>query len=282
MAPKAKKKVEEEEESEWPTFIEPVPDDSEAGAGIDVNNYDETLSFLRCFDTMFIVDDSAHMAPYWKEVGRLLETLSAICAGHDPDGIDIYFINHRPKSLLPGLVSVRRSGYRGIGGPDARGETASSVFGKVKPGGKCCLGARLSKILRWYCDKLRADDENAALNLIVLTAGVFEDDVRTPLVEVARMLDDLRMPAHQVGIQLFQVGQGDEAVKQTFQYLDDELHKETRTRDIVDTTTWSGETGSLSFDDLLKVVLGSVVKKLDTRTTALAYKASVRKKRAGD
>ncbi len=270
------------EEEVWPTF-EDTPD-AEAGDGIDVSNYDETLAFLRCFDTMFVVDDSAHMAPYWADVGWLLGMLSSVCAKHDPDGIDIYFLNHRPKSLLP-TRSVRKSGYRGIGGPDAKkdsSKSAAAIFKKVKPGGKCNLGARLAKILNWYCEKLKADDENAALNLIVITAGVFEDDVRTPLVNVARMLDDLKMPEHQVGIQLFNIGRPDAAVQQTFEYLDDELHKETRTRDIVDTTSWSGQSGTLSSDDLLKVILGAVVKKLDTRKSALALDNTAQVKRADD
>ncbi|EMR63824.1 hypothetical protein MGN70_004362 [Eutypa lata] len=272
-----------QDEEVWPTFATPVSDD-EAGAGIDVSNYDETLGFLRCFDTMFIVDDSAHMQPYWSDVGQLLETLSSVCAKHDPDGIDIYFLNHRPKSLLPSL-SVRKSGYRGIGGPEAKknSKTAAAIFNKVKPGGKCNLGARLTKILNWYCDKLKADDEEAALNLIVITAGVFEDDIRTPLINVARMLDDLKMPEHQVGIQLFNI-RPDAAVQEAFDYLDDELHKEARTRDIVDTTTWTGTAGNLSSDDLLKVILGAVVKKLDQRKSALALNKSksVRVKRYDD
>ncbi|RYP90195.1 hypothetical protein DL770_003658 [Monosporascus sp. CRB-9-2] len=268
-------------DEEWPAFM-PAPDE-EAGAGVDIGNYDETLAFLRCFDTMFIVDDSAHMEPYWRDVGSLLETLSTICAKYDPDGIDIYFLNHRPKSLFPSR-SVRKSGYRGIGGPEAKknSKTASSIFANVRPGGKCNLGARLTKILEWYCGKLRAGEENAALNLIVITAGVFEDDVKTPLVNVAKMLDELSMPEHQVGIQLFQIGRPDASVQQTFEYLDDELHKETRTRDIIDTTTWSGEPGSLSAGDLLKVILGAVVKELDKRKPAGPLEDATRVKRVED
>lgn len=135
----------------------------------------------------------------------------------------------------------------------------------MKPAGKCNLGARLSKLLNWYGEKLKADEEGAALNLIVITAGTFDDDVKAPLVQVAKMLDGLRVPGHQVGIQLFQIGQPSPEVRRTFEYLDDELHKEAGTRDIVDTTTWTGPPGSLSTDDLLKVILGAVVKKLDER-----------------
>lgn len=159
-------------------------------------------------------------------------------------------------------------------------ENVSALFDRVKPAGKCNLGARLSKLLHWYCEKLKADEEGAALNVVVITAGEFDDDVKKPLVNVAKMLDDLRVPGHQVGIQLFQVGRPSAEVQRTFAYLDDELHKETGTRDIVDTTTWTGSApGSLSTDDLLKVILGAVVKKLDERKTFLHLDTSAPAKR---
>lgn len=54
---------------------------------------EQSLDWLRCFDTMFIIDDSAAMAPYWKDVQHLIEKVAPICAQHDPDGIDLYFVN---------------------------------------------------------------------------------------------------------------------------------------------------------------------------------------------
>ncbi|CAJ2504961.1 Uu.00g123550.m01.CDS01 [Anthostomella pinea] len=267
------------DENAWPPSGALAPD-TEAGSGVNTDDYGETLSFLRYFDTMFLVDDSAQMAPYWNDVRALLERITPIAAKYDPDGIDILFLNHRPKSLLSSM-SFRRSGYRNIG---AFGEhdsadtkdtsTVNGIFNRVKPGGKCNLGARLSKALNWYCGKLKAEEEGAALNLIVITAGHFDDDIKEPLVNVAKLLDRMEVPEHQVGVQLFQIGQPSPEVVQTFKYLDDELHKEAQTRDIVDTTTWTGEPGSLSTDDLLKVVLGAVVKKLDERSTSLNLNTS--------
>jgi hypothetical protein len=61
---------------------------------------EQSLDWLRCFDTMFIIDDSAAMAPYWKDVQLLIEKVAPICAKHDPDGIDLYFVN-RQFSMLP-------------------------------------------------------------------------------------------------------------------------------------------------------------------------------------
>lgn len=96
------------------------------------------------------------------------------------------------------------------------------------------------------------------------------------------MLDDMKVPEHQIGIQLFQIGQPNAEVQRRFEYLDDELCKEAQTRDIVDTTTWSGQPGSLSTDDLVKVVLGAVVKKLDERKDALNLNNAAPARRFGD
>lgn len=66
---------------------------------------EQSLDWLRCFDTMFIIDDSAAMAPYWKDVQHLIEKVAPICAKHDPDGIDLYFVNrmYRTRQNCEGL-----------------------------------------------------------------------------------------------------------------------------------------------------------------------------------
>lgn len=250
---------------EWPA---PAPASGSQGVGVNVDDFGETLSFLRCFDTMFLIDDSAAIAPYWNDVQALLERIAPVCAKFDPDGIDVFFLNHRPKGLLSNM-SFRKSGYRHLGGRAAGADGVSVLFGRVQPAGKCNMGARLSKLLGWYCDKLKVDEEGAALNLIVITAGAFDDDVKKPLVTAAKTLDQMKVPEHQIGIQLFQIGQPSPEQKRNFEYLDDELCKETHTRDIVDTMTWTGAPGSLSSDDLVKTILGAVVKSLDERKSKL-------------
>lgn len=235
-------------------------------ADFEASEYDEKLSYLRAFETVFLVDDSAAMVPVWDQVKALLDHIAPICAKHDPDGIDLYFVNHRPKGFiefLPGQ-SIRKSGYRRLGGFTSlqTKDTVAEIFNKVgTPSGKCNLGARLNKLLTWYCNKVKKDTEFAGWNLIVLTAGKFDDDVKQPLAEAAKRLDEMQTPAHQLGIQLLQLGH-DAQVKNTFQYLDDELHKVAKTRDIIDATSM-GTTGELNPDEMLKVVLGGVVKKLD-------------------
>lgn len=155
------------DDSEWPS-VAPAPDTA-AGSSVNLDDYGDTLSFLRCFDTMFLVDDSEHIAPFWDDVRALLERIAPVCAKFDPDGIDVFFLNHRPKGLLSSM-SFRKSGYRHLGGRAAGADGVASLFEKVKPAGKCNLGARLTKLLSWYAAMLKKDEEGAALNLIVITA----------------------------------------------------------------------------------------------------------------
>lgn len=240
-------------------------------ANFDSSEYDEKLGYLRAFETIFLVDDSAAMTQHWEQVKQLLDNIAPICAKHDPDGIDIYFVNHRPKGFiefLPGQ-SVRKSGYRRIGGFTQlqTKDSVAEVFTKVSPAGKCNLGARINKLLTWYCSKVKKDTEFAGWNLIILTAGKFDDDVKGPLAETAKKLDEMQTPAHQLGIQLLQLG-NDAGVTNELKYLDDELHRTAKTRDIIDATVM-GTAGSLDPEEMLKVVLGGVVKKLDECKVAL-------------
>lgn len=88
----------------------------------------------------------------------------------------------------------------------------------------------------------------------------------------AKKLDRLDAAPFQVGVQFFQVG-NEEGAKEALEELDDELSNmvEGGIRDIVDTVTWTGGCSSrdggigLTGDAVLKVVLGSVVKRLDRR-----------------
>jgi hypothetical protein len=173
------------------------------------------------------------------------------------------------------VQSIRKSGYTHIGGfagsmlLTSKGKQVGTIFDKVQPAGKCNMGARLGGLLKWYCDKFTGGEEKAALNIIVLTAGKFDDDIKTPLIQAARTLDEAKAPIHQAGVQLFRLGGPDLERQKTLQHLDDELHKEAATRDIVDTVTWSGHGTTMSDDELLKIVLGAVIKRIDIRASEL-------------
>ncbi|KAI0165402.1 hypothetical protein GGR52DRAFT_107137 [Hypoxylon sp. FL1284] len=233
----------------------------------------ELLSFLQYFETLFIIDDSSHMKRQWSDVSALVQVVAPVCLRYDENGIDIYFVNHRPTLYFPGM-SVRKSGYNHIGkvhGDDGKRDSAQGVFRDVKPGGKCKLGARLRKLLSWYVEQLKADPQRAPLNVIVITAGIVDDEFTAPLLDAARELDALGAPAHQLGVMLFQLGDDDDA-RARFEHADDEMYKKAGTRDIVDTVAWRGWPASFGADDMAKAVLGAVSKKMDGAKSALVGK----------
>jgi len=235
---------------------------------------EDPYSFLTTFDTTLLIDDSGSMAGRsWREVSQALSTIAPIVTKHDSDGIDIYFLNH--KSNNPGAVleGIAAGGYRGI----KRATTVTEIFERVRPQGGTPTGIRVHNILKPYLAKLESEmaqgRELKPLNLIVLTDGVPSDDVESVLLSAAKKLDKLDAPPFQVGVQFFQVG-NEEGAKEALEELDDGLSElvEGGVRDIVDTVTWTGGRSSseggigLTGDAILKVCLGSVIRRLDRRS----------------
>ena len=227
---------------------------------------DSPYAFLTQFDTVFLIDDSGSMAGRsWRETSAALSAITPICTAQDSDGIDIYFLNHRNP-----LGQSSGGGYTNItttGG-------VQSVFNSVRPLGGTPTGTRLHQILKPYLAQVEESIERQAhghdvtvkpLNIIVITDGVPSDDVESVIVQAAKKLDAWGAEPWQVGIQFFQVGREPEAAED-LQELDDALSGQHGIRDMVDTVPWSGDDGQvLSADGILKVVLGSVNKKLDRR-----------------
>jgi von Willebrand factor type A domain len=231
---------------------------------------DSEYAFLANFDTVFLVDDSGSMAGrYWREAEEAIATITPICTQHDPDGIDLYFLNHSNPAQ-------RGGGYTNITSP----AVVQDIFRRVRPYGMTPVGQRLSQILFPYLrrvEKMAANMDdygqltNPALavrpvNIIVITDGVFSDDAESVILNAARTLDRCQTIPWQVGIQFFQIG-SDAAAQKHLEQLDDDLGRAVRSehvRDIVDTVPWRGQTGrTLSGDGILKVVLGAVNKRLD-------------------
>ncbi|KAI1486450.1 hypothetical protein F4809DRAFT_627297 [Biscogniauxia mediterranea] len=234
--------------------------------------HEESLSFLSFFETLFLIDDSTHMKRQWIDVSALIQAVAPVCLKYDENGIDIYFVNHRPMLFFPGM-SIRKSGYNHIGKVhgDSGKDSAQGIFRGVKPGGKCKLGSRLNGLMSWYIDQLKADPQRAPLNIIVITAGISDDDFQGPLIAAAKELDAMKAPEHQLGVMLFQLGDNEEARK-AFEHADDEMWKTAGTRDIVDTVAWRGWPASFTSDDMAKAVLGAVSKKMDGAKSALEGK----------
>ncbi|KAL7622443.1 hypothetical protein AAE478_007948 [Parahypoxylon ruwenzoriense] len=243
---------------------------------------DDPYAFLKHFNTVFLIDDSASMEPYWPEVGALLEKIAPICIEHDRNGIDIFFVNHRPRGYFAYSLIDRgllRMGYRNIGLMDGVREMRDNVTGilaGVKPRGKCKLDRSLGRILDHYVGAFHTmqvvrpglSDGKVAprrimpLNLIVVTDGIVDDNPNDSLIRTARKLDEMDAPPDQVGVQFFRVGDDGKA-RQAMDATDDLLSDALDVRDMVDTTTWSGKPGELSPDAVLKVVLGAVERSID-------------------
>ncbi|KAI1073720.1 hypothetical protein F5B20DRAFT_574603 [Whalleya microplaca] len=236
-----------------------------------ITTREDPYAFLEHFNTAFLIDDSASMLKYWDEVRVLLKKIAPVCTEHDSNGIDIYFINHRPRGYYVPFANIP-SGYCHIGlvtGMLEMHDNVAGIFHNVKPHGKCKLDRRLGQILDTYvddCDReLRRSGGRQTLrplNLIVITAGETYDNPIKTLVCTAQKLDQLKAPLYQVGVQFFQIGNV-EGVRETMKSVDDELSEALGVRDMIDTVTWSGQPGELSSDAVLKVVLGAVKRSID-------------------
>lgn len=242
-----------------------------AAKGTVINGAMETTSdspyaFLTQFDTVFLIDDSGSMAGRsWRETAAALSAITPICTTHDANGIDIYFLNHRNPNGGDNL-----GGYTNITTTAA----VDQIFGQVRPLGGTPTGTRLNAIMKPYLRDLAESIERQShgheatvkpMNIIVITDGVPSDDVEAVIVSAAKRLDSYNAEPWQMGIQFFQVGREPDAA-QDLQELDDALSSNYGVRDMVDTVPWTGDEGqTLTADGLLKVCLGSVVRRWDRK-----------------
>ncbi|KAK4142774.1 uncharacterized protein C8A04DRAFT_29540 [Dichotomopilus funicola] len=238
-----------------------------------VTSAEDPYAFLSTFDTIFLIDDSSSIqGSRWAEVQALLSSISPICTAHDSNGIDIYFLNAKNTHLHRYSHNEHGAkGYCNITTPSQ----VTEIFSEVQPRGATPIGKRLSDILWPY---VREFERSAALpgntpedsgvkpvNMIVITDGTPTDDPESIIISVAKKLDALEAPPHQLGIQFFQVG-NDPRAAEYLRDLDDGLAEQANVRDMVDTATWeSSGRRALSAEAILKVVLGAVVKRLDRR-----------------
>ncbi|KAK6540046.1 hypothetical protein TWF694_008877 [Orbilia ellipsospora] len=208
---------------------------------------DDPYTFLREYDTILLVDDSGSMAGgRWKQTAAALSTIVPIVTAYDADGVDLYFINAPDAKVNHGIRT-----------PDH----VMEIFNTVRPQGATPTGRALKRILDPYVINYERKGRCKPINIIVITDGVPTDDVESVIVKYARRLDKLDADLTQVGIQFFQIGNDPEATE-ALRELDDELGNMKDVRDMVDTAPWKG---SLKGDEMLKVVLGAVVKRLDRK-----------------
>ncbi|KAI9884851.1 MAG: hypothetical protein M1823_003378 [Watsoniomyces obsoletus] len=218
---------------------------------------DDRFAFLSTFDTIFLIDDSGSMAGRsWRETASAILSIAPVCTAHDSDGIDIHFLNHGVHQ--PGLYTQITSV-----------ETIQHIFNTVQPRGGTPTGIRLHQLLKPYLARYKAHPATTKpLNIVVITDGVPSDDVESVIVSAAKKLDAMDAPAWQVGIQFFQVG-NEAGAAAALQELDDGLAEVAGgVRDMVDTVPFrkvGGNGAGLSGDEILKVVLGAVNRRLDRK-----------------
>ena len=199
----------------------------------------------------------------WPDTINALKSITTITTRYNPSGIAIHFLND-PSHDTTGITSP---------------EDVTELFFNVAPveGGSTPLGARLDVLLREYLDVYRTakDDRTPTpkpLNVIAITDGEATDDPESVIVSIARELDRLNAPLGQVGVQLFQVG-GDEDAREFLRGLDDDLVAVYGVRDMVDTTPYrggKGGEGKLEGEEMLKVLVGAVNRRVDRRENVWA------------
>lgn len=197
----------------------------------------------------------------WRETGKALQTITPICTARDADGIDIYFLNHPDSEFYQNVTAA---------------EIVNEIFQTVRPSGATPTGQRLQKILKPYLQRYQRNPEaTKPINVIVITDGEPSDDVEAPIIACAKKLDKLDAPAWQVGIQFFQVGK-EAGAREALKQLDDGLREasgDDELRDIVDTVPFTGDDDAeLSGAGIMKVVLGSVNRRLDRQSKELHRK----------
>ncbi|KAF1980019.1 hypothetical protein BU23DRAFT_562449 [Bimuria novae-zelandiae CBS 107.79] len=215
---------------------------------------DDRYAFLSNFDTIFLIDDSGSMAgSYWKEVGEALRVIAPICADHDEDGVDVWFLNEKK-----------------VWKHNRTAQAIQEIFTIVKPEGQTFTGQRLYEILTPYlADYKKNPSGTKPVNIIVITDGEAHDDVAGTIMDVAKKLDRWEAPPWQVGIQFFQIGP-DERARLMLKSLDDDISSNNDIRDIVDTVPFKdGKGQGLTSDGIMKAVLGSVNRRLDRNSKEL-------------
>jgi hypothetical protein len=156
------------EEAQVPTIKISAPEELES---------DSQYAFLGEFHTIFLVDDSSSMrGELWQEAKEAIAAIAPVCTKYDSDGIDIYFINHRPKSNTNtssssnynsnsnynynyASNSSRRSkldagGYHNI----KTAQRVNEIFTSVRPSGGTGVGGRLHDILDPYTKLVEAKE----------------------------------------------------------------------------------------------------------------------------
>lgn len=227
---------------------------------------------LREYDVEFLIDDSWSMkGPCWWEAGEAVAEVAPIATQYDADGVGVHFVND--------CSGGEQKPARDAGEVQAR-------FDGVKFGGATDVGRRLREILFPYTQDLYSRSDGGRWLLppgvlkprvvVVITDGGFTDDVASVLVDIGTLLNEVRAPGNQLGIQFFQVGNNRDA-----EFSLSELDKGIKDgegkliRDFVDTVHRGKSRGKrLTADYILKVLLGAVERRRDGQSVVQGVNVS--------
>ncbi|GJN90517.1 hypothetical protein Rhopal_003528-T1 [Rhodotorula paludigena] len=224
-----------------------------AAPGLDKRTED-ALRQLAKYDTVFLVDDSGSMEPMWDStVAPALAAVVETAVQYDEDGVDLCFFNARETAASTTSAQECLAVFRRVR-PRSTTPTKDAVRRVLEP--------YLQSLEQWQATgKAQGLPRPKPLNLVILTDGA-PDRNQNPeevLVDVARRLDQGRLPPFQVGCSFVQIGNYSDATEH-LRSLDDDLKQKHGIRDMVDTTLFEGSCDS---NYLLKALLGGINRSID-------------------
>lgn len=173
------------------------------------SSVDDEYGSLREMDTVILIDDSRSMAACdckdasgskisrWEETRIALESMLPIVTKRDPDGIDVYFLNHKSPDTGDKREGKAATGYRNISSV----KKVKFLFSTVSPSGVTPTGQRIRDILTPYiahvAEMQKRNKAVKKLNILCITDGVATDNLEEDIVEFAKKLDDMGAIARQ-------------------------------------------------------------------------------------
>ncbi|KAF7968951.1 hypothetical protein HWV62_28793 [Athelia sp. TMB] len=206
------------------------------------------LKRLNEIKTVILVDDSSSMnGSRWADAREALAGITDLAEKYGSDGVDIFFLNS----------------YR-VGKELKNGLAVKHLFDSVDPEGQTPIGQKLSEIFEIYFPRIEnRNSEHKPITLVVITDGVPTDDPKSVIINAARRLDHAAVPQHLFGIQFAQIGDEEDATE-ALRELDDDLEHEHGIRDMVDTTPCHPNDPQFTTGTIVKILLGSINKILDS------------------
>lgn len=193
------------------------PQQSRSGPTMQLRRKENVYGTLGQYDTLFLVDDSDSMMEdgtdidnKWEITKKLIAEIAPIAVKYDKDGVEVKFINFRPKPEKRKALKCT--------------EDVMRLFKDLEPCGESLIATALERVLSEYCYQFKHDRAIKSLNLIVLTDGDPSpgEDVEKVIVDCARTLRKLEAHPLQVGIQFVQIGDNSGAAAY-LNLLDDKL-----------------------------------------------------------